>query len=185
MTFKKYISQFYNDLGMTDEDIAGIMEVGPVTFDNYRRGYSPPGQLSMDRLLRRLAVRPADSSPQSYVVPESGLPFDTVDLDGLKKDMVGSGARAVRVSDGNMSGFSLYPDTTAIVGPCDSPKDGDLLYLRLDGRLCFRHYRRRSDGGAFLGDDGGETTVRPFDLESRMKIIGRVLFAVERYSDNE
>ncbi len=178
MTFKKYIEQFCEDMGLGNEDIADIMGVGPVTFDNYRRGYSPPGQKAMSRLIRTLGVLPDDSGG-SQVLPAEKLPFDAAGMDGMEK-FVGGGFCTVRVSDGDMTGFSLYPGSVAVIGRCPAPKDGDVLFLRLDGRRCFRCYRGCSDGGAVLSADGGEVKIRPGELAARLQILGRVTAAVSR-----
>lgn len=177
MKFADYIEQFKADMGLTNRDIARIMEVGPMTFDNYLSGYVPPSRAAMGRLLSILAPQSGD---EGAALPTERLPFETVDVNDLSRRLTAEGSFAVPVNDDNMQKKRLYPGSIAIVRGCIRPGDGDILCLSIDGGdCCFRSFFEDGDG-VHLSDDNGEMLLSREEFAVRVRILGRLTAVADK-----
>ena len=179
--FAEYIEQFKADMGLTNQDIARIMDVGSMTFKNYLSGYAPPSQQAMARLLTALALRP-DDGDKSLVLPKSKLPFRTVDLAELDYTVNSGGAFGIEIREDNLTKKKLYPGGIALVRRCAVPADGSILCLSIDGGgYCFRSFSESGDSISLWDDRGCQTMTRE-EFDARVRIIGRVTAVAENMS---
>lgn len=173
--FSDYIQQFKSDLNLSSRDLAEIMGVGTVTFENYLSGYSRPSQRAMERLVRTLALE-SDDVDGSFILPNEKLPFETCGLDLAAENMT------VRVSGDGMAEHGLRNGSVVTIDRKRPPRSGDILFMELNGEPCFRAYDRNGD--VTLSEDGGSVTVSEKEF-AEMKVYGYVTSVTESLEEEE
>ena len=176
MKFSDYIEQFKAEMGLDDRDMARIMNVGSMTFNNYLTGYVPPPAAAMQRLVSTLALKQDDGA---LAPSNEKLPFRTFDPDVLSH-RAADGALGFEIKDDVLTEERLYPGSVALIMRCTAPADGDILCLFIDsGERCLKIF---SDMGENirLYDDRSELILARDEFTARVHIIGRVIASAEK-----
>ena len=171
MTFADYIQQFKDDMGLSNQDLAKLLGVGPVTLKNIVSGYAYPSRQAMERLLNTLAYKP-DDGPESQVIPNEKLPFSAVKPNWPQL--------AVPVEEDNLSSLGLEAGALATLSQNRLPKAGDILCVELEGRLCFRQVVQSGEELA-LDDGQGRMMNLGEAVLTGTKLYGIVTSAVRKF----
>lgn len=163
-TFAAYIEKIKDSVDLSDRELAEIMGVSHAGFDNFTNGYVPPSQRAVSRLIAALALLPAEGA----VMAADKLPFEAAELPSAMDGLV------IEIKDGNMAGQGLTPGASALVRPCRTPKDGDILLLAADGGERFAQFR--CDGDRVCLSDGlNEAVMSRESFAGRVRVLGRLV----------
>ncbi len=172
MDFYEYTQKFKYGFNLTDADLAEIMGIGQITYENYLSGYVTPSRTAVERLVKAAAFKEERNAER---------PLDSRETEKIRELLCSRARFGIEITESNLESQGVYKGCLGIIQSGVEPKSGDILYVLIDGEKSGLMRFESSEGFCRLYDDTGETVIKRADFEKRVRTAGKLMYIAEKF----